>query len=60
MEIWEIIKHVKLSKRSIIISRGERRSGLLGKGEQNSGRNPREFFVKFLFKNKKTSFQLEM
>ena len=40
MERWEIMKYVKLPKRSIIISKGEGRSGLLGKGEQNSGRAP--------------------
>ena len=51
MERWEIMKYVKLPKRSIIISKGEGRSGLLGKGEQNSGRAPQEIFVKFLVKN---------
>ena len=54
MERWEIMKYVKLPKRSIIISKGEGRSGLLGKGEQNSGRAPQEIFVKFLLKIRKT------
>lgn len=51
MERWEIMKYVKLPKRSIIISKGEGRSGLLGKEEQNSGRAPQDIFVKFLVKN---------
>ena len=51
MERWKIMKYMKLHERSIIMSRGEGRSGLRVKGEQNYGRVPHEIFVKYLVKN---------
>ena len=51
MERWEIMKYMKLHERSIIMSRGEGRSGLRVKEEQNYGRVPHEIFVKYLVKN---------